>query len=75
MAERSKASDLGSDPQLWAWVRIPLLTIHFSSIKLMSTNLFVLGDCLGLFRGEMMLVLFMVLTKLFYLEKFVYISK
>ena len=27
MAERSKAPDSRSGPQLWAWVRIPFLTV------------------------------------------------
>ena len=31
MAERSKALRSGRSPLLWAWVRIPLLTINFSS--------------------------------------------
>ena len=29
MAERSKALRSGRSPLLWAWVRIPLLTMHF----------------------------------------------
>ncbi len=29
MAERSKALRSGRSPLLWAWVRIPLLTIYF----------------------------------------------
>ena len=32
MAERSKALRSGRSPVLWAWVRIPLLTIVFVSI-------------------------------------------
>ena len=32
MAERSKALRSGRSPLLWAWVRIPLLTISFVGI-------------------------------------------
>ena len=38
VAERSKASDLRSDPHMWAWVRIPFLTIFcFTEIKQVRT--------------------------------------
>ena len=38
MAERSKALRSGRSPLLWAWVRIPLLTIVFIATEMIFTD-------------------------------------
>ena len=44
MAERSKALRSGRSPLLWAWVRIPLLTITFLLFFLLNYLYFILSS-------------------------------